>query len=89
MLNAVSLEEVHAGDILGEMGVIDHSPRSTTVVAETQCTFAKIDEKRFYYLVQQTPYFGIEVMKVMAKRLRQCDLHLAEAMARAPGTPLQ
>jgi CRP/FNR family transcriptional regulator, cyclic AMP receptor protein len=30
-----------------------------------------LDQKRFEYLVQQTPYFAIEVMRVMAGRLRR------------------
>ncbi len=59
------------GEILGEMALIDHRPRSATVLARTACQVVPIDEKRFLFLIQQTPYFAIQVMKVMAERLRQ------------------
>jgi len=32
-----------------------------------------IDEKRFQYLVQQTPFFATQVMRVLAERLRATD----------------
>jgi CRP-like cAMP-binding protein len=42
-------------------------------VATTRCEFVAIDEKRFQYLVQQTPYFATQVMRVMAERLRAAN----------------
>lgn len=61
---------VGSGGILGEMALIDNSPRSLTAIARTECQLVPIDQKRFEFLVQQTPFFAIEVMKVMASRLR-------------------
>jgi CRP/FNR family cyclic AMP-dependent transcriptional regulator len=74
------LEHVGPGDILGEMGVVDHSPRSATVCTTTNCKFAVIDEKRFHFLVDESPQFAIEVMRVMARRLRQSDIALANVL---------
>ncbi len=59
------------GELLGEMALVDHQPRSATVVARTACQVVPIDEKRFLFLIQQTPHFAVHVMKVMAERLRQ------------------
>ncbi|MEZ4622222.1 MAG: hypothetical protein R2867_42875 [Caldilineaceae bacterium] len=50
--------------------MVDHSPRSATAVAKTACLLAPIGEKRFLFLVQETPYFALHVMSVMAERLR-------------------
>jgi len=61
---------VSAGGILGEMALIDQEPRSLTAVAKTECQLVPIDQKRFGFLVQQTPFFALEVMKIMAERLR-------------------
>ena len=61
---------VGSGAIIGEMALIDHAPRSLTAVTKTECELVPIDQKRFSFLVQQTPFFGLEVMKVMAERLR-------------------
>ena len=58
------------GGIIGEMALIDQEPRSLTAVAKIECQLIPIDQKRFNFLVQQTPFFALEVMKIMAERLR-------------------
>jgi len=75
------LETVGQGSILGEMAVIDGSPRSATVVAEADSEFVIIDKKRFRFLVDESPHFAMDVMKVMAHRLRQCDTSLQTSLA--------
>ncbi len=67
------VETIGAGGIFGEMALIDRNPRSASAVAKTDCQLVPIDEARFKFLVQQTPFFAIEVMRVMARRLRQMD----------------
>ena len=57
-------------DVFGEMALIDHSPRSLTAIAVTETTLASIDRHRFLFLVQETPTFALNVMSVMAERLR-------------------
>ena len=59
------------GGIIGEMALIDDRPRSATAVAATDCKLVAIDERRFAFLVQQTPLFALTVMRVMADRLRR------------------
>lgn len=68
------VETIGPGGILGEMALIDRGPRSASAVAKTDCQLVPIDEARFKYMVQQTPYFAIEVMRVMARRLRQMNM---------------
>ncbi len=58
------------GDLFGEMSLIDDSPRSADAVAKTDCVLAPVDERRFLFLVHETPMFALYVMGVMAKRLR-------------------
>ena len=55
------------------MAMIDGAPRTATAVARSDCKLFPVDEKRFQFLVQQTPYFAIEVMRVLAGRLRRVD----------------
>jgi CRP/FNR family cyclic AMP-dependent transcriptional regulator len=56
--------------IFGEMALIDHNPRSATAVAATDTTLVPVDEKQFLFLVSRTPYFALNVMRVLAQRLR-------------------
>jgi CRP/FNR family transcriptional regulator, cyclic AMP receptor protein len=57
--------------IFGEMALIDDSPRSATVVALTDTTVAPIKESQFLFLVKNTPFFALNVMRVLAHRLRR------------------
>ena len=63
-------ETVSAGGIVGEMAMVDGSPRSATVCAIKPSTVIPIDERRFLFMVQQTPFFALRVMRVMTARLR-------------------
>ncbi len=67
------LDTTGAGGIVGEMALIDASPRSATAIAKTECKLVPVDQKRFTFLVQQTPQFSINVMKIMIERIRRLD----------------
>lgn len=64
------VETLGHGGIVGEMGLVSPGPHSASVIAKTDCEFVAVDEKHFQFLVQQTPYFAIQVMRLMAERLR-------------------
>jgi CRP/FNR family transcriptional regulator, cyclic AMP receptor protein len=63
-------ETVSVGGILGEMALVDAGPRSASVRAIKQSVVIPVDERRFLFMVQQTPFFAIRVMRVMSARLR-------------------
>lgn len=67
------LDTTGAGGIVGEMALIDDSPRSATAIAKTQCKLVGVDKNRFNFLVQQTPNFALNVMKIMVERIRKLD----------------
>jgi CRP/FNR family cyclic AMP-dependent transcriptional regulator len=73
IINGKVIDTVGPGGILGEMALIDKRPRSATAIAKTDCKLVSVNQQRFQRLVQQTPHFAIQVMKVMAQRLRQMD----------------
>ena len=65
------LETLEAGHVFGEMALVDDQPRSAMVRAKTDCQVVPIDEKHFFFLVQQTPKFALQLMKVLTERLRR------------------
>jgi CRP/FNR family cyclic AMP-dependent transcriptional regulator len=67
------LEQLGPGSILGEMALIEETPRSATVTAVSDCDIAVIDRRRFLFLVQQTPSFALNVMRVLSHRLREMN----------------
>jgi CRP-like cAMP-binding protein len=64
------LAELSTNHIFGEMALIDDAPRSATAVAKTDVELVPISEKQFLFLVSQTPFFALKVMRVLARRLR-------------------
>lgn len=77
IVNNRVVETLQHGSIVGEMGIVSPGPRSASVVATTDCEFVAVDEKRFQFLVQQTPFFATQVMRVMAERLRAVNQMVA------------
>lgn len=67
------VETSERGAILGELALIDQSPRTATVVANEPAKLAKVDERRFNFLISQNAFFATHVMKVMADRLRHMN----------------
>lgn len=68
------VETVRPGGILGELALVDPAPRSATAVAGPDCSLVAIREDTFRNLVKQVPGFSLEVMRVMARRLRQSNV---------------
>ncbi len=68
--NGTTIDTIGPGSFLGEVGLIENSPRTASAVAKTACRVLPVDEKRFVYLSQNTPMFSLQVMRSLAKRLR-------------------
>ncbi|MDZ4765273.1 MAG: cyclic nucleotide-binding domain-containing protein [Chloroflexota bacterium] len=64
-------EMVESGTFFGEMSLISHEPRSATAIAKTDVKLVPVDEKRFLFMVSETPNFALTVMKVITDRLRK------------------
>jgi CRP/FNR family transcriptional regulator, cyclic AMP receptor protein len=67
------LETLSQFSIFGEMALIDAAPRSATAVAVGDVRLVSVSEKQFLFLISNTPYFALNVMRVMARRLRMAN----------------
>ncbi len=82
IISGETVEHSKRGAILGEMALIDDSPRGATVIATEPSRLANIDEKRFNFIIQNNPFFAKQVMKVLADRLRRMNsMHSADVAA--------
>jgi CRP/FNR family transcriptional regulator, cyclic AMP receptor protein len=68
-----TIAEIAPDTIFGEMALIDDEPRSATAIAVTDVELVPVSEKQFLFLVSQTPYFALKVMRVLAQRLRNTN----------------
>jgi CRP-like cAMP-binding protein len=73
MVGGSVVESVGPGGIVGELALIDDAPRSAEVVASSPARVLRVDKRRFTYLVQEHPTFALQVMEVMAQRLRHAN----------------
>jgi len=48
--------------------------RGATAVAKTNCTIIPIKRKNFLFMVEETPFFALTVMRTMTARLRCMDM---------------
>lgn len=62
-----------AGSIVGEMALVDHRPRSATVVAETPLKLIAFDTKAFKKLLEEMPKAHDRVMELLSTRFRATD----------------
>ncbi len=70
------VETLGEGGVLGEMALLEAAPRTASAVARTNCKLVPVTQKRFNLLVQHTPDFALQIMRVMAGRLRAMDARL-------------
>jgi len=70
------VETLGPGGIIGEMALVDHEPRAATATAKSECKLVPITEKRFMFMIQQTPHFAVQIIKVIAERLRRMNARL-------------
>lgn len=73
LFGADVMETLDAGEVFGEMALIEGKGRSAGARAKTACQVVPVDEQHFTFLVQQTPHFALSVMKTMAERLRNMN----------------
>ena len=79
IVNGRVVETVESGGIFGEMALIEKDRRTATAVARTDSTVVAVDERRFLFLIQQTPNFALHVMRVLSDRLRRMDARFVRA----------
>jgi CRP-like cAMP-binding protein len=64
------VEAMQAGELFGEMALIDSEPRSASAVAVGPTELAVIDRPFFESLIREEPDFAMKIMRLMARRLR-------------------
>ncbi len=60
-----------AGSVVGEMALVDHRPRTATVVADTDLDLLRFDSAAFAKLLEEMPKASERVMTLLRTRMRQ------------------
>ena len=68
-----AIAELAAGDVVGEMSVIDGKPRSATVIAETPMNLLVLHRRDFMSLLETVPGLQRKLLVTLCERVRQAD----------------
>jgi CRP-like cAMP-binding protein len=74
----VWLAKLGAGALVGEMGVLDGGPRSADVCAVPRTELWRIGRRAVLDTLRDEPSSGLELLAMMARRLRLTDVLLQE-----------
>ena len=78
--NEKLIEKFFGGKVFGEMGLLEHAPRSATVVVlEDETILTRITEEQFLDYFKENPYVILDVMQQMCNRLRKTTKDYVEA----------
>ncbi len=74
----VILGEMNPGDFFGELAATDGETRSANVTTLNKSKLCIIPRKTFLKLLTLSPEINLEVMRVLAQRIRTLNMRLAE-----------
>jgi uncharacterized membrane protein len=78
----ISLANAAAGDVFGEISLLDGGPRTASAAAVDVTTVLTLDREKLLELVQRHPHVALDLLTVMGQRLRATDELLRTGVAR-------
>lgn len=71
--NGRKITTLGPGAVIGELSLLDHGPRTATVIADTDMTLVVIDQRSFASLLEQVPTLARKLLGYLAGRVRELD----------------
>jgi uncharacterized membrane protein len=76
------LDQVGPGEVLGEISFLDAGPRTASAIAEEDSELLEFERGQLLMFVQQHPHAALDLLGVMANRIRSSDLLLRTRVSR-------
>jgi CRP/FNR family cyclic AMP-dependent transcriptional regulator len=61
------------GDVVGELALLDHGPRTASVVCVTDCSLFVLDQRHFREVLEKYPSIALKLLGTLAERIREFD----------------
>lgn len=71
--NGRKIATLGAGDPFGELALLDHGPRTASVVAETELRLFVLTARRFNAVLDEAPGLSRKLLASLASRVRDLD----------------
>ena len=62
-----------AGDVVGELSLLDHGPRTASVECETDATLLVLEQHAFREVLADHPTISLKLLATLAERIREFD----------------
>ena len=76
------LDEVDPGEVLGEISFLDSGPRTASAIAEVDSELLEFERGQLLKFVQGHPHAALDLLGVMANRIRSSDMLLRTRVSR-------
>ncbi len=80
------VDRMGAGDIFGEIAIVEETVRTSTVRAATEVHAITVDRETFLRRVREDPTLALNVLRVVAGRVRRLDSEIARLKQELAGT---
>jgi CRP/FNR family cyclic AMP-dependent transcriptional regulator len=74
--NGKTIAEMEPGDCVGELALLDHGPRTASVVATSPLTVLVLGPREFLGVLDQVPTLNHHVLAWLASRVRELDTRI-------------
>ncbi|ASP33853.1 Crp/Fnr family transcriptional regulator [Labrenzia sp. VG12] len=74
----VTLNDLQAGDVFGEIAMLDGQERSASVKALTNCTLVVLERRALLDLLNRNPALSIRLIELLCQRVRRSDERMIE-----------
>jgi CRP/FNR family transcriptional regulator, cyclic AMP receptor protein len=71
--NGKKVTTLGPGSVVGELSLLDHGPRTATVITDVPTTLFVIDQRRFAGVIDEVPAIAHKLMASLASRIRDLD----------------
>jgi CRP-like cAMP-binding protein len=71
---------LHAGEIFGEIALLDGQPRTADAIAVSECELLAINRRDFLAFVQEEPKAALRLIELLCARLRFASEHFEEVV---------
>jgi CRP-like cAMP-binding protein len=78
--NALLLNRIGAGEVIGEMALLDQGPRSATVIASSDSEVLELKSDAFYEVLDQRPDLALALIRSFSLRLRFSITYIQKAI---------
>jgi len=71
--NGKKVATIGEGNVVGELSLLDHGPRTASVICETDCDLLVISQRHFLGVLDEVPALAHKLLGTLAGKIREFD----------------